>query len=361
MPDTDRDLRRLRFLTGLRNYVTLLLLLSFVLTCSMLLFLYIVRRSMGLIFTREDIRMAAVATFVNMILISMLLTLVERIRYRMMVERPVRRITAATEKIMRGDLTARIEPFPAIGVDPGFHAIISCINRMAEELGSVETLRTDFISNVSHELKTPLSVIQNYSALLQSPRLPEEARNEYASVIQRTSRQLAGLITSILKLNRLENQQIYPENSRFNLGELLAERLLTFESVWEEKQIELETDLAEDVFVESDRDLLSLVWDNLFSNAFKFTGPHGTVAVSLAAGADSAIVQVRDTGCGISPEAGKHIFEKFYQGDPSHATQGNGLGLALVKRVVDIIGASISVESEEGKGSVFSITLRRTL
>ena len=182
---------------------------------------------------------------------------------------------------------------------------------------------------------------------------------EYARAITGQSRRLANLITNILKLNRLENQQIYPAAKRYNLGEQLAECLLNFESTWEKKNIDIETNMEEEVFVESDGELLSLVWNNLFSNALKFTEPGGTVSVTMKTEGAFVTIKVSDTGCGIPPETGKHIFEKFYQGDTSHATQGNGLGLALVKRVVDIVGGELSVESEVGKGSTFTVKIRR--
>jgi len=233
------------------------------------------------------------------------------------------------------------------------------INQMAEELGSVETLRTDFIANVSHEMKTPLAVMQNYGTLLQSPDLSEEKRIEYAKGVTDGSRRMADMMTNILKLNRLENQQIYPQVSEFDLGEQLCELLLQYENVWEKANIEIETDIAEDVKVKADAELLGHVWNNLFSNAFKFTPSGGTVTVSLTATDHHAIVKVTDTGCGMTPEVGAHIFEKFYQGDTSHSVQGNGLGLALVKRVIDIMQGEIGVESAVGKGSTFTVRIRR--
>ena len=230
---------------------------------------------------------------------------------------------------------------------------------MAQELQSVETLRTDFIANVSHEMKTPLAVMQNYGTLLQAPDLTEDKRMEYAKGVTDASRRLSEMMTNILKLNRLENQKIFPETTEFDLGEQLCECLLQFENVWEKKNIEIETDIAENIRVEADAELLSLVWNNLFSNAFKFTDEGGTVSVSLTATEHHAIVKVQDTGCGMSPEVGTHIFEKFYQGDTSHATQGNGLGLPLVKRVIDIMQGEINVESALGNGSVFTVKIRR--
>ena len=222
----------------------------------------------------------------------------------------------------------------------------------------METLRTDFIANVSHELKTPLAVIQNYGSLLQDPALPKEQRVEYAKAVTDASRRLADLIANILKLNKLENQQIFPQAETYDLGEQLRECLLGFEDAWEAKELAVEADIPDGVAVRTDRELLTLVWNNLFSNAVKFTDAGGSIHVSLRHTGTQAEVCVTDTGCGMSPETGRHIFEKFYQGDSSHATQGNGLGLALVRRVVDIVGGEISVKSTLGKGSTFSVVLR---
>ena len=162
-----------------------------------------------------------------------------------------------------------------------------------------------------------------------------------------------------MKLNKLENQQIFPQLDEYDLGEQLCENLLQFEEVWEKKNLNIETDIEDDVRIRSDAELLSLVWNNLISNAVKFTPEEGTIGVSLKTERDLVIVSVSDTGCGIRPEVGQHIFEKFYQGDASHATQGNGLGLALVKRVVDILNGEIGVQSVYGQGSTFTVKFRR--
>ena len=302
---------------------------------------------------------AAKVTFLNILLLALLCTLIDGLRRKWMVGRPVRKIIKAAEQITQGDFSARVPDLHSLDAGDGFGEIGDCFNKMAQELSGTETLRTDFIANVSHELKTPLAVIQNYSTMLQQPGLSEEKRLEYAKAVTDASRRLANLITNILKLNKLENQQIFPQAETYDLGEQLCQCLLTFENAWEEKDLDIQTDIQENVLVEADSELLSLVWNNLFSNAVKFTEPGGTLSLTLEAREDLAVVRVGDTGCGIPPEVGKHIFEKFYQGDTSHATQGNGLGLALVKRVMDIVGGDISVESQVGVGSVFTVKLRR--
>jgi len=293
------------------------------------------------------------------ILISSAMAVIDYLRRKFTVERPVKNISDAAEKIMQGDFSVRIKPQGKFATDDSFNKVIDCFNQMAEELSGVETLRTDFIANVSHEMKTPLSVMQNYGTLLQAPDLTDEKRMEYAKGITDASRRLSDMMTNILKLNRLENQQIFPQTTEFDLGEQICECLLQFENVWENKNIEIETDIAEGIKVEADAELLSLVWNNLFSNAFKFTDDGGSVSVSLAVTEHHAIVKVNDTGCGMTAEVGAHIFEKFYQGDTSHSVQGNGLGLALVKRVIDIMQGEISVESTIGVGTTFTIKIRR--
>ena len=357
MKDTTR--RSVRFLFSIRRYLIFFLLMAFVITCCMILFLNMMTRATGFELTQEYIEQAAKVTFLNVALLSLLCTVIDGIRRRIMVKRPVKRIVSAAEQIMKGDFSVRIPSLRSADKMSGFDVIADYFNQMAEELSGTETLRTDFIANVSHELKTPLAVIQNYGTLLQQPSLSEEKRQEYAKAITNTSRRLANLITNILKMNKLENQQIYPKAETYELGEQLCECLLAFESAWEEKDLEIETDVEEEVLVDTDAELLSLVWNNLFSNAVKFTEPGGTISLSLKAEGEFAIVRVSDTGCGISSEVGKHIFEKFYQGDTSHAAQGNGLGLALVKRVIDIVGGDISVSSEVGKGSTFTVKLMR--
>lgn len=341
------------------HYVLFFLLVAFLVTCSMMLFVSVLADTLQLNLTSENVTIAAKLTFGNVILLSVLFTVIDAIRRKLTTEKITEYIANAADKIVQGDFNVRIKPVNKMGVDENFNEIIHCFNMMAEELSGVETLRTDFIANVSHEMKTPLSVMQNYGTLLQMPELAEDKRIEYAKGVAEGSRRLADMMTNILKLNRLEKQQIFPKTEEYDLGEQLCECLLQFENVWEEKNIEIETELAEDVKVNTDGELLSLVWNNLFSNAFKFTPEGGKVTLILEATEHHAIVKVKDTGCGMSQEVGAHIFEKFYQGDTSHATQGNGLGLALVKRVVDILQGEISVESAVGKGSTFVVKFRR--
>ena len=349
-----------RFLLGLNHYFVFFVLVAFVITCCMMLFVSTMSRTLNITLTDEILNEAARLTFVNVVFLSFLFTVIDFLRRKFTVSRPVKKITDAAEKIVQGDFGVRIEPVSEFLADDSFNEIITCFNKMTEELSGVETLRTDFISNVSHELKTPLAVMQNYAAMLQQAELPDEKRIEYAKAITDACRRLASLISNILKLNKLENQQIYPSVEEYDLREQLCECLLQFEDLWEKKELNIETDIEDGVMICSDFELLSHVWNNLFSNAIKFTEKGGTVSVSLKSTEHHIVVKVSDTGCGMTPEVGSHIFDKFYQGDTSHATAGNGLGLALVKRVVDIMQGEIGVESVLGKGSTFTVRFRRS-
>ena len=354
-----KNRRKQPFFRALQNYVTFFILVAFIVSCCTILFVKTLADNMGLVFTRENMTDAAKLTFGNVILITFVSATIDYWRRRQMVDKPVKQIMAALDQVMQGDFSVRIAPVKEFAGETGFNEIIKAINAMTAELQGTETLRTDFIANVSHELKTPLAVMANLSTMLQQPGICEEDRGEYAKAISHNSRRLAALITNILKLNKLENQQIFPKHEEYDLSGQLCESLLQFEDAWETKNLNIETDIEDGIRICSDAELLSLVWNNLISNAVKFTPEGGTIGMSLNADGNYVVVQVRDTGCGIDPETGKHIFEKFYQGDTSHATQGNGLGLALVKRVVDILQGEISVQSTPGQGSTFSVRIRR--
>ena len=345
------------FLRIISHFILFFLLIAFVVTCCMMLFLQTMHRQAGIPLTQETVTAAAKITMLNVCALTILVTTLDILQRKRSVDRPIRRISQASARLMQGDFSVRIQPDRHDAAQ--FEPVIQCINRIAGELESVETLRTDFIANVSHELKTPLAVLQNYGTLLQEPDLPEEKRLEYAKAVSHTSQNLAAMITNILKLNKLENQQIYPNRTQFDLSEQLRQCLLQFESMWEQNDIAIEARIDDEVTMVGDPELLALVWNNLFSNAFKFTEPGGMVSVCLVAENDEAVVTVSDTGCGMTAEVGAHIFEKFYQGDTSHATAGNGLGLPLVKRVIDILQGSIAVESAVGKGSSFTVRIRR--
>ena len=328
---------------------------GFVVTCSFFLFFYASGFDFDL--SEQDLRFRATSTFFNIVFLSLALSVSDGIRRRVLTGIPVERILDATHKITNGDFSVRIKPVSLKSFYNEYDVIIEDFNKMAQELSSIETLKTDFVANVSHELKTPLAVIQNYSTILMSDTLDEQERKECALKLNKASENLSELITSILRLNKLENQQIFPSKERFNLSEQLCECMLGFENEWEEKGIEISTDFDEAIELYEDKELLEIVWSNLLSNAFKFTGEKGTVSVNCFMDGKDVCVRIKDTGCGMTEEIRRHIFDKFYQGDISHSTKGNGLGLSMVKRIISILEARITVESEPGKGSVFTVVI----
>lgn len=290
-------------------------------------------------------------------LVASALTLYIMNRTEKAYEKPLKRISEATRKVAKGDFSVYIPTTHTPDKLDYLDLMILDLNRMIEELGSVETLKTDFFSNVSHEIKTPLAVIQSSVELMEQPGRTQEEYHECARNIQAATRRLSDLISNMLKLNKLEKQTIQPVPERYDLCRQLCDCALQFESRWEEKEIEFDAELEDEAFVEADEGLLELVWNNLLSNAVKFTPPGGTVTLAERREGDCLFVSVTDTGCGMSEETLRHIFDKFYQGDTSHATEGNGLGLALVKRVLELSGGGVSVESREGVGSTFTVTL----
>lgn len=295
--------------------------------------------------------------FVVAMAFALLLTVVDMLRRRFTVEKQVLEIVKATDKIAGGDFSVRLPISHSFEQYSNLDIVKENLNKMTEELSKTEVLRTDFVSSVSHEIKTPLSIIRNYAKALAKDDLEETARKRYAETLVGASERLTELVTNILKLNKLENLEILPERKKIDLSESVGECVLAMEDLLERKSIELRCDIDE-VFVFAPPDLLEIVWNNLLSNAVKFTNEGGRVEVSLKKVNGFAVVSVADTGCGIPASTGERIFEKFYQGDGSHSNEGNGLGLALVKKVIDVCGGEISVKSVVGKGSTFTVKLK---
>ncbi len=285
------------------------------------------------------------------------LTLFTRKKMKDTYEEPLHKLAEATEQVANGDFSVYVPTIHTSDRLDYLDVMILDFNKMVEELGSVETLKTDFVSNVSHEMKTPIAIIKNYAELLQTGKGTEEDRLEYARNIEEAAGRLSSLISNILRLNKLEHQQIDPEIESYDLCGQLEACILNYEEMWDEKDLDLEVDLEEKTVVDADKSLMELVWNNLLSNAIKFTEPGGRVAVRQSFSDGYAVVEVTDTGCGMSRESIRHIFDKFYQGDTSHSQEGNGLGLALVRRILVLMNGEISVVSEAGSGSTFTVRI----
>lgn len=291
------------------------------------------------------------------ILIAVLVTLWLGREMRKVYEEPMKRMAEATSRVANGDFSVYIPPLHTPEKLDYLDVMIMDFNRMVEELGSIETLKTDFFSNVSHEIKTPIAVVQNSAEMLKDTSLSVEEQQAYVDTIIQSSKKLSALITNILKLNKLEKQNIQPVMEEYDLCEQLCQCAFQLENLWEEKEIEFEAELEERAMIHADESLLELVWINLLTNALKYTERGGAVKIVQTSDKNGVTVSVSDTGCGMSKETMKHIFDKFYQGDTSHSMSGNGLGLALALRIVRMLEGSIEVESELGKGSTFTVHL----
>ena len=330
--------------------ISFFVLIALIMQIAILCYDYITQKT-------SNISLIAVLILIEIIILSAFCTVFDWIRRKIMVDRPTKKILSATDKIANGDFSTRLEITHEYGKYDQYDWIMENFNKMAIELQKNEVLKTDFISNVSHEIKTPLAVIQNYATLLQDDTLDSETRKNYSKTLISASKRITDLITNILKLNKLENQEIQEKHEAFHLTDALADNVVEFETLIETKNLELNCDF-DDVIIFSSKSLLEIVWNNLISNAIKFTPNGGKIDISLKRKNKNVEIKVSDTGCGMTSETGSKIFEKFYQGDTSHSTQGNGLGLALVKKVIDILGGEIAVQSEVNKGSTFTILLK---
>lgn len=314
----------------------------------------------GLILLFYRLRVSAVlATCIVLLywlVIALAFTVFTRWQMRNAYEEPVRQIAEFASQIAKGDFSLYLPPYHSSEKYDFLDMLILDLNKMVEDLGSIETLKTEFFSNVSHEIKTPLAVIQNTAELLQSEDLNAEQLQKVQTILQ-ASKRLSSLITNILKLNKLEKQAIVPQPERYDLCLQLSECAIQFERVWEEKEIAFEAELDDRVSIQADESLMELVWTNLLSNAFKFTGRGGAVALRQTTEEDAVVVEISDTGCGMTEATQKRIFDKFYQGDTSHSTEGNGLGLALVQRILQLMNCTISVNSVPGEGSTFTVRI----
>ncbi len=274
--------------------------------------------------------------------------------------RPLKELMRGTKEVKKGNFKVQLD----IGTetpDNEMDLLMESFNEMVRELDGIELFRNDFINNFSHEFKTPIVSIRGFARQLQREDLTPEERMEYATIIAEESDRLAKLSTSVLELSKLENQQIPGERREFYLDEQLRQCILLLEPSWSERSLDMLPEL-EEVKLYSCAEILMHVWKNLLSNAIKFTPEGGTVRVTLTATANDVTVSVADSGIGMSEEVKSHIFEKFYQGDASHAKRGNGIGLSMAKRAVELCGGQIRVESTPGVGSVFTVTLpRKTL
>lgn len=269
--------------------------------------------------------------------------------------KPIKQLSQASKQVAKGnfDVEVKIRCADEIG------QLTADFNLMTKELKTIDFLRKDFVSNVSHEFKTPITSIKGFAKLIRDGNLSEDQILEYSDIIVNESSRLSLLSSNLLKLSELDSQMIREQSAVFSLDEQIRKTILILEVQWTKKEIEFDLDLQK-VSVISDEHLLQEVWLNLIQNAIKFSNPKGVIEIRLTKSGNFINVTVRDHGIGIADEDKQRIFERFYKGDKSRSKDGNGLGLVIAKKIVELSGGNLSFTSELGKGTTFTVELPGT-
>lgn len=266
--------------------------------------------------------------------------------------KPIKQLGAASKEVAKGnfDVEVRVNSADEVG------RLTDDFNTMVRELKSIDILRKDFVSNVSHEFRTPVTSIKGFARLIRDDQLSKEQRFEYSDIIVSESERLIELSSNLLWLSELDSQVIREKSMRFSLDEQIRKTILFLEPQWAKKHIEFDVDLEETEYA-GEEDLLRQVWLNLIQNAIKFSEESGFIRVSLYGWNNNLQIKIKDNGVGISDEYKAHVFDRFFTGDKSHSKSGNGLGLSIVHKIVTLLGGNVSVESERGKGTTFIVEL----
>ena len=266
--------------------------------------------------------------------------------------RPLHTLIQAIHKVSEGNYEVKIH----LEHPKEFQELSDCFNQMTEELAGIEMFRSDFINNFSHEFKTPIVSILGFARLMKNQDPDTARRQEYLDIIIEEARRLSELSTTVLNLSKVESLTLLTDETVYSLSEQIRESILLLENKWSDKQIDFDIDIDEIVIKANDQ-LLKQVWMNLLDNAIKFSPEAGCITITLRANNGNVVFTVKDQGEGINDKTQKFIFDKFYQGDTSHHMEGNGLGLPLVKKILELHKGRIAVQSQTGRGSVFIVTL----
>lgn len=264
--------------------------------------------------------------------------------------RPLHTLIRAIHEVSAGNYDVKIH----LEHPKEFQQLSECFNQMTEALAGIEMFRSDFINNFSHEFKTPIVSILGFAKLLKSQAPDTGQSQEYLDIIIEESRRLSELSATVLNLSKVESLTLLTDRTAYSLSEQIRESILLLESKWSKKQIDFDIDM-EEVMIRANEPLLKQVWMNLLDNAVKFSPASGRIAITLRADSGNGVFTVQDQGAGMDEHVQKYIFDKFYQGDTSHHMEGNGLGLPLVKRILELHKGMVSVKSRAGEGSIFTV------
>ena len=336
-----------RFLYNLISYIVFLITVTVVVSIGILIFSKV-----------KDFETSILAIFVLLYILftALIFFIIDYIRRNIIIQKPLNDILDATNLISKGEFDIKLKPRHNYNNYDELDKIMININKMAIGLRNDEILKKDFISNFSHEIKTPIAIMNGYINLLKRNEMSKEERDEYIEKLYNSSINLSSLISNILKLNKLENSEI--ELNDVNLSNVLENVIISYDELINNKKINLDIDMDDRLIKYTNESFIQLIFSNLISNAIKFSKDEGIVEIKLKNKNDYIEFMVKDNGIGMSKDTIIHIFNRFYQGDTSHKTEGNGLGLSMVKKAIDRLGYKISIESEEEKGSTFIVDIR---
>lgn len=303
-----------------------------------------------------DSKLGKLTAIIIFLILSVLIgTIISSIYIRKAI-RPLIDISNATKRIAKGDFSVRVKEVSKDRIDLEINQLIYNFNEMVSKLSRIETLRSDFIASVSHEIKTPLSTIEGYVTLLEDNNISNTDKIKYINIIKESTIKLSTLTSNILKITKLENQEVEINKQYFNVSDSIRDSIISYQDMWEKKYINFNIDL-DDVYITSDKQLLLSVWNNLISNAIKFSNEAGSINVLIRKKEPFIEVVISDNGIGMNKITLEHIFDKFYQADKSHSEVGSGLGLSIVRKIVTMLNGDIKVTSVVGSGSTFVVTL----
>ncbi len=336
-----------RFLYSLISYIIFLITVTVVVSIGILIFSKV-----------KDFETSILAIFVLLYILftALIFFIIDYIRRNIIIQKPLNDILDATNLISKGEFDIKLKPRHNYNNYDELDKIMININKMAIGLRNDEILKNDFISNFSHEIKTPIAIMNGYINLLKRNEMSKEERDEYIDKLYNSSINLSNLISNILKLNKLENGEM--ELNDVNLSSVLENVIISYDELINNKKINFDIDIDDRLIKYTNESFIQLIFSNLISNAIKFSKNEGIVEIKLKNKNDYIEFMVKDNGIGMSKDTIIHIFNRFYQGDTSHKTEGNGLGLSMVKKAIDRLGYKISIESEEEKGSTFIVDIR---
>lgn len=331
-------------LSNINIFFTILVFVEFIVTIAFASFVQWVLESVLQITIPTTLFLLLVGAFMG----SAIAFLVNRVFFE-----PIEKLKDGMNDVSDGDFSVKIDTNSPINE---VKELYDSFDLMVKELSATEILQSDFMSNVSHEIKTPVNAIEGYAMLLESEEITPEEQQEYVEKILFNTKRLSELVGNVLLLSKIDNQAIPKNEKKFRLDEQIRQSIMQLETKWTDKDIELDVELDKVEFI-GNATLLIHIWDNLINNAIKFNNQGGVVKLRLTSDVDNVVFSVEDNGPGISEESMKHIFDKFYQADSSHRQEGNGLGLALVKRIVDLYDGDIGVENLPVAGCRFTVVL----